>query len=978
MYFCHSYYSLRFGTRSPKQLVEMASKQNIKTLCLTDINNTTALFEFYKYCILFNIKAIAGIEFRNNNKYLYTGLAKNNEGINELNNFLTFNKSNKTAFPDKAPVFNNAYIIYPYERNKHFHLQENEYIGIRYFDINKLYSDSKNINNEKLIAFQASTFANEKDFFIHKHLQAIDNNLLLTQLQDYHLADKRDIFLSESFLNNKFESYPKIITHTHKLLDDCSFKLDNKPKNKKTFTGNKQDDVELLRKLAYEGSKLRYKNNTHEVASRIEKELQVICDLDFAAYFLITHDIIKFSMNNGYYHVGRGSGANSIVAYCLRITDVDPIELDLYFERFINPKRTSPPDFDIDYSWRDRDNILNYIFKKYPDFHTALLGTISVFKGKSILRELSKVYGLPKDEIDEFIRYPEKIINSDNLFFKIYQLAQEIIGFPNLRSIHAGGVIISEKPLTFYTALDMPPKGYPTTQWNMYTAEEIGFEKLDILSQRGLGHINDTIEIVKNNLNIDIDIHDIQTIKNDKRVKHQLQIGETIGCFYIESPAMRGLLKKLNCDDYIILVAASSIIRPGVAKSGMMKEYIRRYHNRDNIKYLHPAIEEQLKETFGVMVYQEDVLKVCHHFAGLDLADADILRRAMSGKFRSKAEFKKIEEKFFDNCKNRGYSNTLTNEVWRQIESFAGYSFSKAHSASYAVESFQSLFLKAYYPLEFITAVLNNFGGYYHSWVYINEAQRQGANIELPCINNSKYLSVIKDVNIYLGFVYINEINQNTINLIIEERSNEGEFKSFDNFILRTKISKEQLILLIRINALRTINASKIELLWQMQLYYGKKSVKYKMGVLFDTPKKEFALPKLQQTKLENAYDEMEILGFPISLSAFDMLQTSFRGEIISAEMNKHIGEKAKMMGRLVTIKYVYTVRKEVMNFGTFLDSKGNFFDTVHFPNSLKIYPFQGKGIYLILGKVVEEFGFPSIEVQKLARLPFKSDTRDK
>ncbi len=208
-----------------------------------------------------------------------------------------------------------------------------------------------------------------------------------------------------------------------------------------------------------------------------------------------------------------------------------------------------------------------------------------------------------------------------------------------------------------------------------------------------------------------------------------MRTAETNGCFYIESPAMRGLLTKLHCDNYLTLVAASSIIRPGVAKSGMMKEYIQRFHRPETIKYLHPVMKEQLEETFGAMVYQEDVIKVAHHFAGLDLAGADVLRRAMSGKFRSKAEFQRIEDKYFSNCKGKGYSDEIAREVWRQIESFAGYSFSKAHSASYAVESFQSLFLKAHYPIEFMVAVINNFGGFYRTWVYFNETQRCGGQM---------------------------------------------------------------------------------------------------------------------------------------------------------------------------------------------------------------------------------------------------------
>jgi DNA polymerase-3 subunit alpha len=294
----------------------------------------------------------------------------------------------------------------------------------------------------------------------------------------------------------------------------------------------------------------------------------------------------------------------------------------------------------------------------------------------------------------------------------------------------------------------------------MYVAEDIGVEKLDILSQRGIGHIHEAVGIIRENRGISIDIHQIATFKKDERVKKLLKIGETNGCFYIESPAMRGLLKKLRCDEYLTLVAASSIIRPGVSSSGMMREYIYRFNNPGKFTYLHPIMEQQLKETYGVMVYQEDVLKVCHHFAGLDLGDADVLRRAMSGKYRSKDEFQRIVNKFFHNCQEKGYPEEVTREVWRQIESFAAYSFSKAHSASYAVESYQSLYLKAYFPKEFMVAVLNNFGGFYSAWVYINEARRWGAVIHTPCVNHSGNHTRIIGKDIYLGFVYVNGLEQ--------------------------------------------------------------------------------------------------------------------------------------------------------------------------------------------------------------------------
>ena len=786
------------------------------------------------------------------------------------------------------------------------------------------------------------------------------------------------MFLNEADIITAFEQYPQIIKNTKAIIDDCKIDFDyNSSKNKKTFTGSRYDDKVLLEKLAYDGIKYRYKESNKQAKKRVTNELEIIDKLEFSAYFLITWDIIRYSLSRGFYHVGRGSGANSVVAYCLKITDVDPIELNLYFERFINLKRTSPPDFDIDYSWKDREEVQDYIFKRYGRKHTAFLGTSVTFKGKSIYRELGKVHGLPKSEIDALTKNPAAEVGKNQITRHIHKIATMMIDFPNQRSIHAGGILISEEPITCYTALDLPPKGFPTTQWDMYVAEDIGFEKLDILSQRGIGHINDAVEIIHKNHGVNIDIHQVEKFKNDPKVKAQLKRAETNGCFYIESPATRGLLKKLKCDNYLTLVAASSIIRPGVAKSGMMREYIHRFHNPDKFSYIHPVMKEQLEETYGVMVYQEDVLKVCHHFAGLDLADADVLRRAMSGKYRSKDEFKRIVEKFFSNCKEKGYPDDITKEVWRQIESFAGYSFSKAHSASYAIESFQSLYLKAYYPLEFQVAVINNFGGFYHSWVYFNEARRQGGNIHLPCVNNSNFNTNITGNNIYVGMVHIANLENKLAHAIINERNLNGNYTDLENFIHRVTPGIEQLILLVKINAFSFTGKLKSQLLWEAHLLQKTNKQLPKTNMLFESRSKQFKLPELIYNELEDAYDEIELLGFPVSSSNFNMLKTSFRGEIAACDMDNMVGKKVRMVGLLVTIKYVKTVRRELMHFGTFLDETGEFFDTTHFPNSLQKYPFRGHGLYLILGKIVSEFGYSSIEVEKLAKLPLQGDPRE-
>jgi len=977
MYFnTHSYYSLHYGTLSINELLDLAIRNGVGTIALTDINTTMGIPEFVKEAQLKGIKPIAGCEFRNDDDLLFIGLAKNREGLKELNDWQTEHNLQKKSYPADAPEFNHVFVVYPFGRKSPKELRENEFTGIRGKQLNKLLTSEYRSHPEKLVIWQPVSFQNQTGKFLHKTLRAIDHNTLISKLQENQFAGQLETMDLKSLIH-QFRDYPDILQNTEKLMESCSISFDYKiSKNKKIFGQSAFDDRLLLQKLAHDGMVYRYGKDNAEAKKRIIHELQIIDKLGFSSYFLIAWDIIRYSMSCGFYHVGRGSGANSIVAYCLKITDVDPIKLNLYFERFLNPQRTSPPDFDIDYSWRDREQVQDYIFKRYGRDHTALLGSTSTFKDRSIYRELGKVFGLPKEEIDALAENPNDEQNNNKITRIIKTLTNKMVDFPNLRSIHAGGILISEEPITYYTALDMPPKGFPTTQWDMYMADDLGFEKLDILSQRGIGHIKEAVDIIRENKGEDVDVHRVADFFEDEQVKLQLRTAETNGCFYIESPAMRGLLTKLHCDNYLSLVAASSIIRPGVAKSGMMKQYIERFHKPESIKYLHPVMKEQLEETYGVMVYQEDVIKVAHHFAGLDLSEADVLRRAMSGKFRSKVEFQRIVDKYFSNCRERGYPEEVTREVWRQIESFAGYSFSKAHSASYAVESFQSLYLKAHYPLEFMVAVINNFGGFYRTWVYFNEAQRCGAHIELPCVNRSRNETRIVGKTIYMGFVHVQNLEQSIISNILDERKLHGDFTSLSDFIERTAITKEQLVILIRLGAFRFTGTSKAELLWKAHMLLNKTVPAVRSHAMFEAKSREFILPKLEQSVLGDAWDEIELIGFPVSLTAFDMLQTNFRGELMAKEVMSHIGQKVRMLGRLVTIKYVRTVRKEIMHFGTFIDVQGEFFDTVHFPPSLKSYPFRGDGMYLILGKVVEEFGFPSIEVEKMAKMPIQANPK--
>ena len=965
----HSYNSLCYGTMPIADLVTKAAAMGYTVLPLTDINTTMGAADFVVECQRKGVRPVVGVEFRNGNELLYVALAKNNAGFAELNRFLTHHNLTKQPYPEIAPEWEQVFVIYPFGKRKPNSLKENEFLGVRFSQLTKLYNCE---SFEKLVAMQPVTFAEADDFQLHQCMRAIDENVLISRLEPAACAAPDEILLSSERLKTTFALYPQLIENAERILDECEINLDNSVKNKRTYTGNAYDDRELLRKLAFDGMAYRYGLHDKNAYRRIEKELDIIERMGFCAYFLIAWDIVKFAIKQGFYHVGRGSGANSVVAYCLKITDVDPIELDLYFERFLNPMRSSPPDFDLDFSWRDRDKVIQYIFDKYGPDHVALLGATVTFQDNSLCRELGKVFGLPKGEIDQMEHNPATFAQQSEIGRNILAIAERIRDFPRQRSIHAGGVLITEEPITNFAALDLPPKGFLTTQYDMYSAEKVGLIKIDVLSQRGIAHIREAVEMVERSRGVRIDIHQINALKQDELIRRQLLKAETCGCFYIESPGMRGLLRKLRCSDYKTLVAASSIIRPGVAHSGMMREYINRFHHPDTVDYKHPVLKELLAETYGVMIYQEDVLKVGHYFAGLDLAEADVLRRMMGHKMRDKFEFEQVTKRFFDNCKVKGYPDDLVRELWRQIESFSGYSFSKAHSASYAVESYQSLYLKSHYPLEFQVAVINNFGGFYQTWFYFNEARRMGAKIHLPCVNRSDYPTTLNGRTIFMGFVHLQGLEQNFVERFLAERAAHGPFMNLEDFIARVPFKIEQLVLLIRGGAFDFTRKPKAKLLWQAHLNKSQ-AKKEQPETLFQLENQHFEFPDFKTNALQNAYDEMELYGFPVSMTWFDLLKTNFRGELMACQMLNFVGQHYRMLGKLVTVKNFRTCKGEPMALATFVDATGEAFDTVLFPQIFKNYPFQGDGVYLLLGKVTEEFGQPSLQVEKMERLEYKA-----
>lgn len=999
---CHTGFSFKYGTLPIEGLFDEAKRCGVHKLVLTEINNTASYLEMLRICYKnreykdgktkfgkepYRLDIAVGVEFRNQDEFLYIAIAKNNQGFEAINRFLSHKNREGKTFPSSAPQFeSDVFVIYPFGKIEPDALRENEYIGIRKEELNSYtISPSRDEFVHKFVILHPVTFLPPekkhgkliyKDHNIHRLLRCVAHNTLLSKLAEHQQAVKEEFMVPEDLLKQHFQHHPQLIANTENILRQCSFDcIQNEDKNKKFYTGSKNGDLQYLREETLKGFRLRYGQNEKIWKARIEKELAIIASKNFTAYYLITYDLINYAKQMGFDFVGRGSGANSTVAYSLGITNVDPIELDLYFERFLNEERTSPPDFDIDFSWDNRDAIYEYIFKKYGEDHVCLLGTHVTYQSKSVLRELGKVFGLPKDEIDELVESRRERINRDHIWKLIHTYAAYIIEreLPANMSIHAGGVLITEKPIYCYTATDYPPKNLPVSHFEMHNAEDFGIYKFDILSQRGLGHIKETVRQVKRNKGIDVDVYRFKDFKEDPKVKALMRESRAMGCFYVESPAMRMLLGKLQCDNYLTLVAASSIIRPGVASSGMMKAYIERFHvvkNGGSYDVIHPVMDELMKETYGVMVYQEDVIRVAHHFAGLTLTQADVLRRGMSGKYRSREEFQHVRDQFFENCAARGYDQTVVERVWYEIESFAGYSFAKGHSASYAVESYQSLFLKAHYPLEFMVGVINNFGGFYKTEFYFHEARMNGARIEAPCVNQSEYLTTIYGDQIYIGFIHLKSLESKVAQQIAVEREQNGSYKSLDNFLRRIPLGLEQIRILIRIGAFRYTGKSKQQLLWSAMLFFSNAKVRNKATVdLFDTEPKEYPLPVLQRDALEDAYDEMELLGFPLC-NPFTLIDSSNLGDALAQDLSKKLHQSIHIVGYCITTKDTTTIKGEQMHFGTFYDQMGNVFDTVHFPNVANQYPFRGRGFYDLKGKVVEDFGVFMIEVSSMTKVP--------
>ena len=678
----------------------------------------------------------------------------------------------------------------------------------------------------------------------------------------------------------------------------------------------------------------------------------------FSSYFLVVDDIVKNSPRT----CGRGSAASSLVSYVLGITHVDPVKHNLFFDRFLNEDRIDPPDIDIDFPWDERDTILDYIFQKYRG-HCAMVANHNTLQGRSSIREVAKVFGISEDEINYILeRFPRVELNQT--WQNIVHHADRIQGLFRTLSLHPGGVVITPRPITEYVPLQMTPKGYPVIQWEKRQTEMAKLVKIDILGNRSLAVIRDTIEAVNKNYNKNYRYEELSPLEDSKT--HSLLVsGQTMGVFYIESPASRLLLKRMRTSVFENIVIASSIIRPAANKYSL--EFVQRLHGKP-YKHLDPCLKPILEETYGIIVYQEQVTQVAMALAGFSSSEGNTLRKIVDKKEKLNV-LNDYKEKFFKGAKEKGVSLKVVNSVWDMILSFSGYSFCKAHSASYALVSYKSCYLKAHYPAEFMAAVLSNRGGYYSTFAYLDEARRLNIKIIPPDVEKSGDDFIGEKSVIRTGLSQIKGLTRKCRDQIIERRE-EAPYQDLEDFLKRTNISFEDAKLLVKSRALRVFKENTyVDQMWKVYAYFAERK-----GHLSHS--KDQKLPAISE------YDSLKFINYEINLFgggvsfpdwALYRKALSLKGRIRARDLFYYVDKEVVLFGQYVTSKRVRTVNGHPMAFITYSDET-DIFETVVFQDTYIAYRdlIQMERCLFIKGTVEQTMGSLQLNVQEM--IPVKSD----
>ncbi len=1073
----HSEYSLLDGLSRIKKLPKKAKKLGMSVLALTDHGVMYGAIKFYRQCQQAGIKPIIGCEMylardsRHNKSggprqkpYHLVLLAKNRAGYKNLMRLVS--TAHLEGFYYKPRI--DMELLAQYHENLiattacvqgivprliiQNRPQEAKKKLQELYDIfgNDLYLEIQHHPNVPeqatanegviklsrqmgipLVATNDVHYLEEKDAEAQDALMAIGMQKTLNDPDRMSMLDSPDYYLRPpEEMIDIFSDYPDAVTNTVKIANQCHLELNLGEAKYPSFPcPNDTESGDYLRQMVYDRLEKRYPKTTKEIKERIEYELKIIIDMGYADYFLIVQEYVNWAKRQGIrVGPGRGSGAGSIVAYILRITSVDPMRHSLPFERFLNPERQSTPDFDIDFSDHRRDEVIDYIRKKYGEEHIAHIITFGTIESRMAVRDIARVLDHPystgdrlakmipsgpgqKISIEEAIKANPELkmaYETEPDTKRILDLAQGIVGVARHASTHAAGVIICDEPLTEYTPVQKESNGErTTTQYDMYSLDlnvndqAVGLLKMDFLGLRNLSILEKAIDFVRQTESEEVDISEIPL--DDEEAYAMISRGETTGVFQLESEGMRRLARKLQPSKFSDLSAMVALYRPGPMQ--FIDDFVNRKKNPRLIDYPHPDLQPVLEETYGIIVYQEQIMQIVNVMAGFSLGRADILRRAIGKK--KLAIMKKEKKDFIEGSVTKGYKKATAEKVYSMIEEFANYGFNKAHSASYAMIAYQTAWMKAHYPVEFTTAVLTAESGRSERGrliLAIDECRRIGIEVLPPDLNtSSRDFSIEKQSDslgnkaIRLGFSVVKNVGEAAIEAIIAARQ-DGPFQSLSDFCLRVdnrKANKKVIESLIQVGAMDRFGkrAAMLAALEDIRQRCTREQENRRRGQtsLFGQEEKEKTLTDQLPTMEE--FPEKEVRQMEEKLLGFSLNTDPLWDQQLASQFDKKItdinklpaGQKIKALGVIDSIRNVLTRRSnKEMAFLTLEDNTGSA-NVVVFPNVYAEHKEklkEGNGL-VVVGKTDERDEEKSILADQLysieeAKKKFKNPPEQK
>ncbi|OIJ12404.1 DNA polymerase III subunit alpha [Anaerobacillus alkalilacustris] len=989
-------YSLLKSAAKINTLVKKAVELGFLSLAITDQNVMYGVVPFYKACKKAGLKPIIGLELsvkgEQTDETRLLLLAKTFTGYQNLiklssivqvfstTNLKQIEKKQLFAYSKDLIAISSAYkgeiqlslqeseemALKKIKEYKHY-FGEDFYIGIQdhFLAMEKqLNLQLVNLSKREKIKFVATNqvmYVSKEDALAHKCLLAIDQGTTLHELQgafqteEYYLKPKDEMIELFSYI-------PDAIINSQKIADSCNVELvlggQALPKYPLEEGKNPKD---YLRELCFQGLQKRYTDITKDVESRLQYELEIIDQMQFNEYFLIVWDFMKFAQDQGMITgPGRGSAAGSLVAYVLNITNVDPIKYDLLFERFLNPERITMPDIDIDFPDTRREEVIDYVYQKYGKNHVAQIITFGTLAAKAALRDVGKVIGLPLKQIDNIAKLIpsrpnltideavketpvlQKQIQQNEEIREWFRLARRVEGLPRHASTHAAGIIISKDRLTDKVPLQKGHSDVLLTQYPMTILEEVGLLKMDFLGLRNLSFIEEIINHINKMEDKRIDINTIPL--NDNKTFQLLGKGDTTGVFQLESPGMRRVLANLKPTEFEDIVAVNALYRPGPMEN--IPLYIEGKHKKRQVTYLHKDLKPILEKTYGVIIYQEQIMQIASKMAGFSLGEADILRRAVS-----KKNLETLEEQrgqFVRGCLANGYNEKIATDVYNLIVRFANYGFNRSHSVAYSVISYYLAYLKANYPTAFFAALLTNaIGQQTKMSQYILDAKNKGIKVERPSINKSNVgFTISKNNSVQFGLAAIKNVGVRAIEDIVFERSKGGEYKDIFDFCARNNsknINRRTLEALIAAGCFDEFGHHRAGLLATLDyaLEFGEQirqqNTDNQTALFVDELKKPelVQVPPFKET--EKLYFEKEVLGFYLSSHPIeqyhDVLISHDRNLIMEAV--KKGGSHSRLAGLLESVRLIKTKKGEQMAFLKLSDESGEIEVTV-FPKTYR------------------------------------------